>query len=342
MKVAFVTNKLLHVHKTNVGDSFIGYGLKYILKQAIPEIEFTDVCRFTPFNSHDMQILHNSDCIIYAGMPQYNNLDDWAFYYDVEIWEDFRRAGRPVLRLAGGGGYPSDTMTPSEFSAHLSKSQKTKDTLAFAMKITKLLTTRDPMAHQFVIDQGYPSTLLPCSGASACRWFGVHETTKKYNAICLTSSYIKNNPEQMKIVVELKRMQKFLEDYYNKPCKIICQIKNSDYEFLKTHYSDEEIIVNDTLEGTIKTYSEVDVVVASRIHCALPIFGIGGRPIIIRVDTRGSVGDVLNIPVIPLSEFDAARVIHIARNDLFSKVNPLDAVEAEIAFYRREIPKALA
>ena len=80
-----------------------------------------------------------------------------------------------MLKLAGGGGYPSETMTPEEFAAHLNTSEYTKEVLHKSLLNVKLITTRDKMAQAFLESNDVKSTLLPCSGTFACRFKGVEK-----------------------------------------------------------------------------------------------------------------------------------------------------------------------
>jgi hypothetical protein len=153
MKIAILTNlinsKYAHI---NIGDVFIRYGLQHIIEEALkPEkIEWLLVSRFSRLSKATLEHMKDCDLVIYGGMPQYNNLDDWKFCYDDEIWDDLNKLDKPILRLAGGGGFPSETITPEEFADHLSKSQLTKDVLKKSLKNVKLITTRDKMAQAFL------------------------------------------------------------------------------------------------------------------------------------------------------------------------------------------------
>ena len=342
MRIAFLTNTLDNPEHVNIGDVFIGQGLKYLFDRAFKNIEWVDISRFSPFDQEDYDKMNSCDFVIYAGMPQYNNLDDWSFYYDEQIWHDLKdKVKLPVLRLAGGGGYPSETMKPKAFSEHLSKSQKTIDVLKFTERICKLYTTRDSMAQQFLIDNGIKSTLLPCSGTFACHYWDIHQTTKEFSAICITSPYIKDREDEEKIMHEWIEVKNYLEKFYNKPCKVICQEKKTDYDYLLKWFKEDKIFMEKSSKEITEFYGKIDVVVTTRIHCALPIFGIGGRPIIIRVDTRGSVGEIVDIPIVKLDGFDCKMIRDINETKLFSKFDPIELMKSSINFYSQNVPIAL-
>ena len=163
MKIALLTNLIEdYIGHINVGDVFIRFGLQHVLNNAINEpIEWYLISRFKPLTSEELELMKTCDYIIYGGMPQYNNLDDWRFYYDDEIWNDLNQLNVSILRLAGGGGYPSEFWTPEQFAEHLNKSDYTKDILLKSCLNTKLFTTRDKMAQAFLESNSVKSTLLP-------------------------------------------------------------------------------------------------------------------------------------------------------------------------------------
>lgn len=336
MKVALLTN-LLHkkAGHINVGDVFIGQGLRYIIDNACPEkIEWVLVSRFSPLTPHKKELLASCDLIIYGGMPQYNNYDDWKFYYDDEIWDDLNAIGVPILRLAGGGGGSGEDITPEEYAAYLLSSELTKDILEKAMTNCKLVTTRDKMAQAFLDGAGVDSTLLPCSGTFAMNFNGVHETDKTMNIICLAALYLKNRPDKDTLIEEFKKTKAFLEKETGKPCKILCQVKNSDLPFIQEHFSEDEIIVEDEPMKIIEHYKHVEYCVTTRLHCALPIYGIGGKVVLIRVDTRGIAGEEMGIPVTKLSDYTHDKFKEIFENDGFSKIPHETTMNKCINFYK--------
>jgi hypothetical protein len=336
IKVAFLTNVLRHIDHLNIGDVFIGKGLMWLLKKVEKDFQFNffPVSRFSPWDEETKEFVKSCDLIIYGGMPQYNNLDDWCFYYDDQMWNDIQETGVPVLRLAGGGGYPSITMTPEEFSSHLSKSQKTLEVLNRTLSFTKMITTRDPMAHIFLKEQGIANYYLPCSGTFACRFYGVHSTTKEFNAIC-TSPHLYNHPNKEIHFNELKKIKKYFEVTFNKECKVICQVNISDKKYLIDEFGSESVFVASHIQEMIDMYSKIDICLTSRLHCALPIHGIGGRAILVRVDTRATAGEKLEIPILTPDQMTLEQVQAIVENDSFSKLDPNASEGESIRAYLR-------
>ena len=345
INVVYLTNILTHIHNMNIGDVFIRKGLEYILDKTFKEIGISPICRnvsrFADFDDADFDDLEWADIIVYAGMPQYNNLDDWSFYYDDEMWNDLNRIGKPILRLAGGAGYPSETWTPEQFSEYLRTSKHTLEILAKSMTNVKLTTTRDPLAQQFVHDCGYETTLLPCSGSFAALGYSEDETSREYNAICLTPIYLRNRDDCNILMEEFKQTKTYLEEEFKKPCKVICQVKSRDYEFLLKYFDEGDIIVRDSYDDLMKDYRKVDICVTSRLHCGLPMWGIGGRVIMIRVDTRATAVKSVGIPIINLSDYTLQAVQEVINTDGFSKTVPQNIVKKSVQFYVERIGSIL-
>ena len=340
MKIALLTNLIEdYTGHINVGDVFIRFGLQYVLEQAIPEsVEWHLISRFKPLTPEELALMKTCDYIVYGGMPQYNNLDDWKFYYDDEIWDDINALGVPVLKLAGGGGYPSETMTPEEFAAHLNTSEYTKEVLHKSLLNVKLITTRDKMAQAFLESNDVKSTLLPCSGTFACRFKGVDKTDNTINAICLTAEYFKNREDREQLVEEFKKTKDFLEITTGKLCLYFAQVTIYDLELLKEWFGNHIVHVDNALD-IIDYYKHIEYCVTTRLHFGLPVHGIGGKVVLVRVDTRAIAGEEIGIPVIPLSDYTHDKFLDIFENDKFSKITPEESLEKEIQFYEEFFKK---
>lgn len=322
----------------NIGDIIIRKGMQYVLNSVFNNnVEWVLISRFSQMPKEDLDILSTCDAIIYTGMPQYNNLDEWCFYYDDKIWDDLIALKKPILRLAGGGGYPSETILPEEFSKYLRKSKKTMDVLEKAMKYTVLTTVRDYMAQTFLHDCNFKSTLLPCTGTFGCYDNNIYTTTKKFNAICLDAGHLKGRENIKDIIPEFIKTKKYLEKTENKPCKIIAQVPHSDQKFLEGYFDNADIATADNVDDMIEIYKDIDICISSRLHCALPIHGIGGRSILIKVDSRGTAGHELMIPVINFNEYSFEKVKHIIEADLFSKKSIEESLEHSINFYQKNL-----
>jgi len=344
MKIALLTRIIDETNQesynnSNVGDCFIGHGLQYIIEEALKPIpiEWVLISRWEPFTREQMEIMRTCDFIIYGGMPQYNNFEEWRFFYDNEIWDYLNYTGVPILRLAGGGGYPSESITPDEFAAHLNKSLLNEIILDKACNNTKLITTRDKMAQRYLETNNVNSTLLPCTGTFACLKHGIFNTDKQYNAINITADYIKNREDKEELITEIKETKQFIENYTGKPCKFFAQVNIIDYEFTNNTFG-ECVRFNNSKE-MIEFYSHVDICISTRLHTALPIHGIGGRTVLIRVDTRGIAAEELGIPVIPLSNFKSSSIIEIVKNNRFSNKNIADTINESVMFYRNFFSK---
>ncbi|PKP53801.1 MAG: hypothetical protein CVT92_02395 [Bacteroidetes bacterium HGW-Bacteroidetes-1] len=339
MKIAILTNLIQdYTGHINIGDVFIRFGLQHILNEALkPErIEWHLISRFSKLSQQDLNTMKSCDFIIYGGMPQYNNLDDWKLYYDDEIWDDLNELNVPILRLAGGGGYPSEFWTPQEFSDHLNKSELTKMVLQKSLLHTKLITTRDKMAQAFLDSQNVESTLLPCSGTFACRFRGVEKTDNTINAICLTAAYFEHREDRDRLVEEFKKTKEYLELKTGKPCLYFAQVKKSDLSHLKEWFGNHIVHVDNAMD-IIDYYKHVEYCVTTRLHFGLPIHGIGGKVVLVRVDTRAIAGEELDIPVIPLTDYTHEKYVEIFENDKFSKETT--SLQRSIDFYKRFFTK---
>jgi len=338
MKIALLTNLIEdYTGHINVGDAFIRFGLQHVLNKAINEpIEWHLISRFKPLTPEELELMKTCDCIIYGGMPQYNNLDDWRFYYDDEIWNDLNQLNIPILRLAGGGGYPSEFWTPEQFAEHLNKSNYTKEILKKSCLNTKLFTTRDKMAQSFLESNDVKSTLLPCSGTFACKFQGVEKTDKTINAICLTASYLEHREDRELLIEEFKQTKDYLEKKTGKPCLYFAQVKKDDLELLKEWFGNHIIHVDNALD-IIDYYKHVEYCVTTRLHFGLPIHGIGGKVVLVRVDTRAIAGEELGIPVIPLTDYTHEKYVEIFENDKFSKIPIQESIDKCVNFYREKI-----
>jgi hypothetical protein len=243
--------------------------------------------------------------------------------------------------LAGGGGYPSETITPEEFAEHLSKSQLTKDVLRKSLKNVKLITTRDKMAQAFLEKNNIDSTLLPCSGTFAGHYvFGEnYKTTRKINAICLTANFLKNRKDKDELIKEFRKTKIFLEKNYDKKCIVLAQVKKNDYDFLNKHFND--VVCVDSPLDILDYYKEIDICISTRLHCALPMYGIGAKSILIRVDSRGIAGEECGLNVINLTDYKHETVEKIIKNNQFSNIDPYYLKDKMIEFYKENLKKIL-
>jgi hypothetical protein len=155
----------------------------------------------------------------------------------------------------------------------------------------------------------------------------------------LTANFFKNRKDKDDLIKEFRKTKIFLENYFNKKCIVIAQVKKNDYEFLNNHFND--VVYADSPFDIVKYYKDVDVCITTRLHCGLPIYGIGGRTILIRVDSRGIAGEECDIPVINLSDYKHSDVEKIIKNDDFSKIDPYKLKKEVIEFYKNKLQEVL-
>ena len=165
----------------NPGDVFIAIGLQEVLDQALGKnsqpLPWLKLSKFKPghVKTH-IGLIKEAGFIIIGGMPQYNNYDDWCFWYDREFWQEFIVPNNiKVFPLAGGSGYPSNTMTPQEFSAHCLRSNETKRVLGIRCDHSSFFTVRDE--HSYALLKDFDRTPevhhLACTATFAAKARGI-------------------------------------------------------------------------------------------------------------------------------------------------------------------------
>ena len=111
----------------NPGDTFIGVGLQYLFEQALGPQVWVLIDRFSPKGFREYEdVVRDAPFLVYGGMPQYNNYDDWKHWYDDAMWRDFiMRWGLKIFTMAGGAGFSHPDIDVDAYVAHCMKSKKT-------------------------------------------------------------------------------------------------------------------------------------------------------------------------------------------------------------------------
>lgn len=308
----------------NPGDVFICLGLQYLLSKTLKEIP--QYFYFDKFSASDFaknqHFLKEAGFLIYAGTPQYNNYDDWCLWYDWGVWQQYIiPLDLKFHTIAGGAGYPDPHMTPAEFSVHCRKSVKTESIMRQKIHRTGLTTVRDEHSYKLLSDLGADVSLLPCTATWAAKYLGVTRVKKpSYLGLVLPGPSILR-PELVGVKTEKEAQGVLIDrwrDLYNatreKNPLFICH-GETEYLLLKEKGL-PAYFTNDVL-ALMRVYASCHSLVSSRLHACLPGLGLGIRNIVsVPIDTRGNAAKVLNIPEIPISEFNVDSILHALRGEL--------------------------
>lgn len=270
--------------------------------------------------------------MFYAGMPQYNNYDDWCMWYDKEMWEEaIVPWNLKVISIAGGSGYPNAEWTPQDFSNHCRSSEKTVDMLRARDENLILTTVRDPHAHALLNDLGIENYHMPCSATFATRYCNLSADKNRDLVILVPPShtsipsiYVKEDKEQETRELWLDIFDALKKEYKN--VLVVCHFY-PEYKSLRDHLPPEELFFTSDYISLLKIYTKAKLVVSSRLHGALPAYGIPGtKAVSIAIDTRGHATSIFpKIPIItyenisPESVIEATRIAESSEESDFSK-----------------------
>ncbi len=159
----------------NPGDTFIGVGLQYLFEQVLGPQVWVLIDRFSPkgFQGY-ADVIRNTPFLVYGGMSQYNNYDDWKHWYDDAMWRDFIiRWGLKIFTMAGGAGFSHPNISIDEYVAHCMRSKKTQRIIRQRVDPSLCFTVRDAYAHALLNALDIPNTYLPCSSIWASQMWNI-------------------------------------------------------------------------------------------------------------------------------------------------------------------------
>jgi hypothetical protein len=319
----------------NPGDTFIGIGGQYIFESLFGPINWLVINKFSKEEAWESKedFIKEAGLVYYAGMPQYNNYDDWCFWYDKELWENIIVPWNlKVISLAGGAGFPDAEMTPEQFSERCLTSQRTADMLQARKNNLLLTTVRDNHANKLLSSLGIDNKLIACSALFASRQANIERENKEY--VILVPPNYKNIPDQY--TKNENKEETFLKDWLSifnalkqeyKKVIIVCHWRD-EFISLRDHVKANEIFFTSDYLSLLNIYKKASLVVSARLHAALPAFGIEGtKAVSIAIDTRGhAAGIIEKIPVVTYGQLNSDIIIETARKTEASEKADVDKV----------------
>ena len=284
----------------NIGDAYICMGLQYLWEKAAPDhVDWLLLDKFD--KGRDMlqfePLVRDAGRLVIAGTPQYNNLDDWSFWYDENVWTSYvQKWGLQAYALAGGSGHPDPYIDAQGFSDYLMGSFKTRRIVKIRDNHSVLTTVRDPFAHQFLNDMHIENHLMPCTATWAAKKRGVKKRKGKYVVLVSPSSahlsFEATNTEDNSVREEAPReLMKRMYLVYKRMGKeviVVCHgIK--EYMFLRGEIPLEHLHYSNDSHSALQLYADAELVVSARLHGALPAYGMGDVKVhMIGIDSRSS------------------------------------------------------
>jgi len=286
----------------NYGDAYIAIGLQYLWEKAVDKpVDWLLLDKFNKGKDFDKfePLIRDAGQLIIAGTPQYNNLDDWSFWYDENVWTSYvARWGLSAWTLAGGSGHASPHMLPEEFADYCAGSAKTRRILKIRDNHSVVTTVRDPHAHALLNRLHIENTLMPCTATWAMHKRGIKKSSNKYVALVAPSAtHLSHEATGVSTDNEEGRLQApadLMPRMYNvfkrmRPNVIVVCHGIAEYVMLRGKIPAEDLFYSNDSHSVLELYSQCELVVSARLHGALPAYGIGGTKVhMIGIDTRGS------------------------------------------------------
>lgn len=290
----------------NPGDTFIGLGAQYIIERVLGRVNWLILNKFgqaTPWDKHK-DLIQEAGIVIYGGMPQYNNYDDWCMWYDKQLWEDIINPREiKVVSLAGGSGYPNAEWTADDFADHCYSSERTKILIGRRKKNQIVTTVRDPAAHALLNKLGFENKYMPCTATFATRHAKLTAESNRDLTILVPPAWSSVPIQYTGSDKELKVREQWLDIYraMKKECKKVLVVCHwySEYMSLREYIPAEDLFFTSDFLSLLKVYTHAHTIVSARLHGALPAYGIEGTKVVsVAIDTRGHATEIF--PKIPL------------------------------------------
>jgi hypothetical protein len=301
MRVPVITRR--DPNAGNPGDGFILWGLQDIWDEEFGLAQWDLISKFGPEDiKASLKEVSRSDILVYAGMPQFNNYDDWCLFYDKELWEDYiTPTGMPPFPLAGGGGFPNLDMTPTEFADYCMASEKTVEILTKRFENAKLITVRDHHAYELVKRIRSDVELQPCTAilAAARRNVTANRVSKRVALVPPTPNmfpdkYVGSGDTGIKmkgIFDAFVRIRNQLLKAGYEPV-IVCHGRK-EFEAFRAGMRITEVFYTNCADSLLRYYGTCEAVVSARLHGAVCAYGIPGTKVVgIGIDTRMSAFDL--------------------------------------------------
>lgn len=299
----------------NIGDAYICMGLQYLWEKASSApVDWLLLDKFNKGADMDQfeVLIRDAGKLVIAGTPQYNNLDDWSFWYDKNVWNSYISKWKlQAYALAGGSGHSSPNMLPQEFSDYCMASLKTRRILKIRDNHSVLTTVRDPHAHALLNDMHIDNFHMPCTATWAMHKRGIKKKSNKYVILTAPSathlSHEATNAlagdDASRLQAPANLMPRMYQVYKRMGKKVIVVCHGiAEYMLLRGKIPSDVLWYSNDSHSVLQLYAQAELVVSARLHGALPAYGLGGTKVhMIGIDTRGSA--VWSFPEIGYSKF---------------------------------------
>jgi hypothetical protein len=336
----------------NPGDTFIGVGLQYLVERALGRQQWLLVDRFgrAGFKRHE-SLIRAAPFVVYGGMPQYNNYDDWMHWYDGHMWDDFILPwGLRVLTMAGGAGFRDPNASVEAFVSDCLRSKKTCRTVRKRVAGSLGFSVRDPYAHALLNALAIENVHLPCSATWATRFWNVEPARERPYLFLVpsTSSFVRDadgrrlHGSRAKARALAAQWTPVYDALKAEGHDVIVLCHEPDeYEAMRTSVPNDAVRFHGDAFTLLREYAYAHTVVSARLHASLPAFGIPGTKVLhLAVDVRGSAVDILpkigRLRAANRMPEDVARTVRELVPSDESDLAPWEA--AYVAFIREHVP----
>ena len=265
---------------------------------------WTLIDRFSPKGFRDYEdVVRNAPFLVYGGMPQYNNYDDWKHWYDDAMWRDFIvRWGLKIFTMAGGAGFSHPDISVDAYVAYCMKSKKTERIIRQRVEPSLCFTVRDAYAHGLLNALDISNSYLPCSAVWASKMWNI-EPTRQRPYLILVPPSPRYTPKRVgrKRIPRRSRLQQFTNGWKNfyttlkqsgHNVRVLCHAYR-EYTALRDAIPSEDLWFHGDPYTLLRQYASAHTVVSARLHGSLPAYGIcGTRVLNLSVDVRGSAVEV--------------------------------------------------
>ena len=318
----------------NPGDTFIGVGLQYLFEQVLGHQVWVLIDRFSPKGFRDYEdVVRNAPFLVYGGMPQYNNYDDWKHWYDEVMWRDFIiRWGLEIFTMAGGAGFSHPDISVDAYVAYCMKSKKTERIIRQRVEPSLCFTVRDAYAHALLNALEIPNSYLPCSAVWASKMWNIAPAEQRPYLILVPPSP-RHTPKRIgrRRIPRATRFQQFADSWKNfyemlkrngHDVRVLCHAYR-EYTALRDAIPSEALWFHGDPYTLLRQYASAHTVVSARLHGSLPAYGIcGTRVLNLSVDVRGSAVEVF-------PKICNLRISDVTPDVLLSAINQLKPSTAE-------------
>lgn len=289
----------------NPGDTYIGIGIQYLIEKALGPQQWLLVDRFGPADFRRYEsLIRAAPFVVYGGMPQYNNYDDWIHWYDGPLWKDFLlRWDLRVLVLAGGAGFRDPFASVEAFVADCLQSKKTCRLIRDRVPASLGFSVRDPYAHALLNALSIENVHLPCSATWASRFWKIEPEKERPYLFLVPSSRSAvwdakgrrlhgKHAKSLALIARWVPLYRALkaEDHH---VKVLCH-EREEYEILRSSLPEEDLRFHGDVFTLLREYAHAHTVVSARLHGSLPAFGIPGTKVLhLAVDIRSAAVDIL-------------------------------------------------